>query len=269
MRILKALRRKPVPDESAETPKGSPTRRLFTTNRYPVYYMSTTKCGCTFLKNLFYLLDHDEPHPDAVNIHAYPDDLLRATEVPLDTVCESAHAFMVVRDPVDRFFSLYFDKIYRNGPQNFPRIREVLVAQEGLDIRPGIDAGRHRQNCLIMIDWLARNHAGETDMPVNPHWRRQAARIRQGRKMHLTHLTLDGLEWQLPMLLEDVIPDIVGKMAAVTARNRTAPPVAKSDILDEALRDRIIAVYRADRKAHVAASKYWDGLRNAGDADRS
>jgi len=51
------------------------THKFITTRRHPVYYMAITKCGSTFLKNLFYVLDHDELHPNPDYIHDHPQDL--------------------------------------------------------------------------------------------------------------------------------------------------------------------------------------------------
>lgn len=67
------------------------------------YYLPTTKCGSTYLKNLFYYLDHAEEHSAGVNIHSNADDLVRAHRGDEETINQSPYAFAVLRDPVDRF----------------------------------------------------------------------------------------------------------------------------------------------------------------------
>jgi hypothetical protein len=248
----------------AGNPGGlSPTRVLFTTHRYPVYYLAITKCGCTFLKNLFWQLDHGEPHPDADNIHRYEDGIPRATDRSVEDIHASAHAFVVIRDPVDRFLSLYFDKIWGDGPQAFDALRLDLARSEGIALDRGLDAAGHRRNAKLLIDWLERNLRGETARPPNPHWRPQSQRLWHARRLKLRQLTLDGLDWQLPRLLGDIIPDIQARMDAVKARNRTPRPVGRDDLADPALVEAVNRVYAADRRAYDRQSAIWARQRRS------
>lgn len=240
-----------------EADEDKRTRKFHTTRRFPIYYMSITKCGSTYLKNLFYALDHDNEHDAANNIHDHADDLIRATGLPFWMIRRSKYAFTVVRDPVSRFVSLYFDKIYGDGPQNFPELRQEIAGEAGLNLSRGLNAEEHRENCHRFLAWLGKNLAGDTDAAINPHWRPQSRRIATVADFRISFLTLDGLDWQLPAFLGPVVPDIAEKMARVRTRNKAAYPVASTQVLDDGLRDRIRALYAEDQALYERVSRWW------------
>jgi len=232
-------------------------QRMLTLRSAPVYYLPITKSGSTYLKNLFYYLDHAEEHVSGIDIHSNPNDLVRAKSGDEKAIRQSPYAFAVLRDPVDRFLSLYFDKIYGDGPNNFADIRGYLADEIGLDLTRDLDATAHRENCILLIDWLALNLAFKTDVPVNHHWRRQSNRLQRVNELDITHLTLDGLDWQLPMFLGDVVPNLRHAMGAVTSDNRTDKPFARFEIMDATLLGKIETVYANDKKLYEQASRDW------------
>jgi len=227
-------------------PNADNTQKFITTRRYPIYYLAITKCASTYLKNVFFALDNDRVHQDPDRIHDYPSDLVRADRTPRWMIRRSPYAFAVIRDPVSRFLSLYFDKIYGDGPQNFPDLRQHLAGTIGLDLSRGVDADRHRHNCKKLIEWIARNLERETSVPVNPHWRRQISRIRAVEHMKPAFLTAENLDAGLLHHLGRIVPDLEQKMAMVRGRNRARYPFAKQDVLDPGLEARINAIYADD-----------------------
>ena len=237
------------------------THKFLTTRRYPIYCLSITKCGCTFLKNLFYYLDNDRLHRRAAFIHDHPEDLTRAGDVPPWMIRKSRNVFTVLRRPSHRFLSMYFDKIHGTGPQNFSTLRHEIAAECGLDLRQNIDAAAHRDNCKKLIEWIARNLNDETDIPINAHWRPQSWRIETVEHFGLGTFTLDGLDWQLPAYFGDLIPDLQAKMAAVRARNVTPYPVPKDAVLDAALETAINAVYAGDLRRYERTRTGWEKRR--------
>ncbi len=249
---LRKRREKPRPAPD----RRSPAELMIRLRRADVYYLHIAKSGSTYLKNLFYYLDHGRMHPDGESIHGTPE-LLRATPEEFEAIRNSRHAFAVIRDPVARFLSLYFDKIYGEGPRNFPDLRDYFTQKVGLDLSRDLDLAGHRRNCRLLIDWIGENLAGNTDQPVNFHWRRQARRLKRVEPLQLELLTLDGLDWQLPLLLEDTLPDIREAMAAVRARNQSTAPVDKNAVPDADLLARINEVYAADRRLYDRAQARW------------
>lgn len=234
-------------------------RAFYTTRNYPIYYLSITKCGSTFLKNVFYALDHNHSHPDGEHVHDTERGLIRARDVPTEDIMASPYVFTVLRDPRERFLSFYFDKIYGDGPRNFPMLRKRLQDEIALDLTPGLDESAHIQNCLRLAGWIERNLKGATDEPVNFHWRQQTARLRRVREFDVVGLTLDGLNWQLPEFLRPVVPDLSARMEAVTERNHSTkdgrPKVEDTPELDAEL----TRIYAQDFERYTTAKQAWAG----------
>ena len=254
--MLRWFRKKPVEEKSR-----TPAERMLTLKRAEVYYLPITKCGSTYLKNLFHYLDSGVEHESGPNIHHRPEALVRAGADDMEKIRNSGHAFTVVRDPVDRFISMYFDKVHREGPRNFGDLRLLLAEELNLDLTADLSVDEHRRNCRKLITWLEKNLAFETDIPINHHWRRQASRLKRVEALELVHLTLDGLDWQLPMLIGDVIPDISEVMAAVKERNRIPRPFTREELLDDALKAKIEQVYERDLALYTAATDFWRSAR--------
>ncbi|QPH52722.1 sulfotransferase family 2 domain-containing protein [Pontivivens ytuae] len=237
---------------------------LYTTRTYPIYYLSITKCGCTFLKSLFYALDFGEEHPDGIHLHRQEQGLIRADDIPPETVRTSPYAFVVLRDPVTRYVSFYLDKIWGDGPTNFPEIRDRLAEDGIVDLARDLDVEGHRANVMRLLEWTSRSLAGEPEEALVAggryhHWRAQTGRLRRARHFPLTHLTLEGLDWQLPLLLKPVIPDLAERMEIVKERNRSPRPVPLREIADEATAAAIRARYQRDGRLHARATEVWAG----------
>jgi hypothetical protein len=234
-------------------------RAFYTTRNYPIYYLSITKCGSTFLKNVFYALDHNHSHPDGEHVHDTERGLIRARDVPTEDILTSPYVFTVLRDPRERFLSFYFDKIYGDGPRNFPALRNRLKDEIGLNLVSGLTAAHHVDNCIRLAGWIDKNLKGATDEPINFHWRQQSARLRRVREFDIVPLTLDGLNWQLPEFLRPVIPDLAARMEAVTERNHSSkegrPKIEDTPELDAELR----RIYAQDYDRYIAAKEAWAG----------
>ncbi len=238
------------------------THKFLTTRRHPIYYMPITKCGSTFLKNLIYVLDHDKPHENPDYIHDHNQDFVRANKTDPDLIRRSKLAFTILRKPSSRFLSLYFDKIYGVGPQNFPEMRLEIAQDCGLDLDPEVTVEGHINNCTRLIDWIEGNLSGDTEIEVNPHWRPQTARVSTVEHLNVRFLTLDGLNWQLPVLLADVVPNLTKKMALARARNITQYPVSPSEVLTHDLECKINEVYADDLAQYQHTKRHW-GTRPA------
>lgn len=238
-------------------PNADKTHRFITTRRFPIYYMPITKCGSTFMKNLMYVLDHDELHPNASRIHDYPGDLRRADTTPAWMIRRSKSAFSILRNPVSRFLSLYFDKIYGTGPQNFPQLRLEIAEDCDLDLSPNLTAKQHQVNCRKLIGWIDNNLSGETDIEINPHWRPQSVRANAVRHLKVGFLTTDGLDQQLPNYLGHIIPNLSDKIAKASVRNQTLYPVSIDEVTNSDLEAEINRVYEQDLANYTRVSKYW------------
>jgi hypothetical protein len=128
------------------------TSRLFTSRRYPIHYLVIPKCGCTFIKNVLWHLENDASHGNALRIHDDDNYFQRADALGLtaEQIIMREHAFTVVRNPIDRFFSLYSDKVVGKGHARFVPLRKVLVDNHGL--RPDVTSVRLKTLMLQKLD---------------------------------------------------------------------------------------------------------------------
>ncbi len=234
-----------------------PGRFLFTTQRYPIFYLQITKCGCTFLRNLLYYLDNKRVHPDSSRIHSHEQDFLKADMIPRAVLLDSPYLFAVIRDPVDRFLSLYFDKLANRGSFYDHAMRARVSNAAGLDQSPELDLEGHRQNCLKTLYWFGLNLDTKRHGKPNPHWQRQSVRLSRMEGLKPRLLTLDDLSWQLPQLLAPIIPDIETAMSAVKSRNTTQKPFSRDEMLTPELEAAVYSVYRDDADRYARVRSEW------------
>ncbi len=236
--------------------RPGPGRVLFTTHRYPIFYLQITKCGCTYVRNLLYYLDHDALHPDASRIHAHDEDFVKADLISREVIKGAPGLFAVIRDPVDRFLSLYFDKIANRQNQFDAGMRRRVVNAAGLDLTRD-DLATHRENCLKTLAWFSRNLDTDTAGKPNPHWQRQSVRLSRIEGLNARLLTLDGLSAQLMQILGPLVPDFGRKAAAVTTRNTSKKRFTKAEIMTSEIAETVRALYEKDAALYEKISAEW------------
>lgn len=249
----------------ADAARTTPIDVLFVSQTTGVKYAAIAKCGSTFVKQLLWHIDHGAPHPAGDAIHDAEATLPREEVWDPAALSDAAAAFVVVRNPIDRFLSLYFDKVVGPGAARFVPLRARLIAERGLDPAPdGVAA--HRRNCLITLDWIEDTLKRRVDMAVNPHWRPQVMRLMAAETLNLQVLTLDGLNAQLTHLLSPHVPDLAAHLAGARGkeraggRNRSARPVAREALVSDALRERIGAIYARDKALYWRARRGWSAV---------
>jgi hypothetical protein len=200
-------------------------------------YHQITKCGCSFAKALINQLD------GRANDAAPIKDLWSSGGAP---------AFVIIRNPVDRFMSLYFDKIFR-GPSHIGR----HFLDRGLVDRNATSITSHELNCLQSLGWINATIKRCVSAKPNYHWRPQIHRLHKVSKLNVHMLTLDGLSWQLPHLLRDTCPDIEKVMKRVGMRNQSPKPFAPAQIVSQKLRRQISRIYAADEQVYAEVNRHW------------
>lgn len=232
---------------------GRKAEAFYKLSAHPVYMAVATKSGCTFLKNLFYYINNGEPHPLGDQIHQREDQLLRGSEEDIPTIENSPYVFMVVRNPVQRFFSLYFDKFYKLGDEKTEWFREDVGRPIGMNFEPDLTLEEHQKNARLLIDWIDLNLDGRTDRKIDAHWRKQFAFYSVVKKFEPKLLPLEYMNDALPMLLQPEIPNILDAMSAVRTRNKSKKPYTTNEMRHWALTKRIREVYQRDMKLHKRA----------------
>lgn len=239
-------------------PRKAIGQTLFTTERYPLYYRMITKCGCTFALNVLYHLNYGHVNADPISVHDDPPVIPWALDTSNEDITNSPYAFVIVRNPVKRFMSLYFDKLY-GLPRNAERagLRGYFIENGLVDPEAGTDPVRHRDNCMRSIQWIGQNLKGLTDQEKNFHWKPQRYKLNQIKSFKFHVLQLEGIDFQLSQILKPLVPHIEDVIKAVSAQNVSQKPAKPKDILNDELRQMITDTYRGDTRIYREVSKYW------------
>jgi len=232
-------------------------RHLYTTNRHPLFYVQINKCGCTFLRNLLFYIDNNRPHPFSDRIHSFDHEFVKASAIPAEVLTASKYVFCAVRDPIDRFLSLYFDKLCDVENQRDIWMRKLFEAEAGLQLGADLNLEIHRANCLKALNWIGLNLDGKTEAKTNPHWQRQSVVLGRVSAFRPKLLDLDNLSQQLAQLLLPLVPDIVEVISKITERNESIKPFSRAEIMNDELATAIHTVYPDDINLISQARRSW------------
>ena len=235
---------------------GPQLERLLSCRNLPIRYLFIPKCGCTFVKNLLWRLDNGKIYPNPTRIHDVMDEFARASQFDLtvEQVRAEDHCFVVLRNPVDRFLSLYFDKVVGEGYKKFVPLRETLK-NYGLNVEAR-DPADHTRNCMIMIDWIETNLTTNNELPRDAHWSHQHWRGDTIKGFNMKMITISNLNSRLWLLLSDIIPD-VEEIISQMERYATNSKDRKESVLDATVKNRINKVYRRDREIYEKLRDVW------------
>lgn len=232
--------------------------RLFSTHAHrDIQYLVIPKCGCTFVKNVLWRIDYERSHDNPIRVHDNDDDFPRADDhgYTIDSIRVNPYAFTVFRNPIDRFLSLYFDKVIGDGHKNFVPLRELLVNYYGISPEP-TSIKEHRRNCMILLDWIEMSFHNEAELNPNPHWTPQGWRMGVIKKYDLKILMLDNLGDKLKLLLRPLVPNIDQFVDGIE-KNSSKKSIGRSQLMDDRLRERIKEIYHHDQWLTRRAWKYW------------
>ena len=234
--------------------------RLLTCRNLPIRYLFIPKCGCTFVKNLIWKLDYGDIYSNQSRIHDVMDEFTRASDLGLsiDQIRREEHGFVVIRNPIDRFLSLYFDKVVGTGFSRYLPLRSTLESH-GLYVGAS-SASEHLRNCMIMIGWIEENLTSVNELPRDAHWTPQHWRGEIIKSFDLKPIPLANLSARLTVLLSDLIPDI-GSTLVGMEKYATNSGDRKDAILDAKLRSHINRVYHRDRELYEKVRQKWQTLK--------
>ncbi|MEM8653598.1 MAG: sulfotransferase family 2 domain-containing protein [Pseudomonadota bacterium] len=230
---------------------------LYTTQRHPIYWHHIAKNAGTFMKHLMYLLDHDTALDHTGKLHDWDAHLVRATHVSRDQLDTPPYGFIVLRNPFQRFLSVYFDKVYGPGGQPRPGIGRAFFQSNSIDRSPDLEAAGHIENCLKLAHWTADNIAGRTRTAPNWHLVPQLHQVAQVYDLNFRALTVEQLDWQLTHLLSGLIPDIADRIARVPDRNSADRAIRHQDMLVPDLKSTLKQIYADDLATFREARAFW------------
>lgn len=235
-------------------------KRLFVVEGLPLRYLVIPKCGCTYVKNILWQLRTGGAHPNPLRVHNDDGLFRRASDLGLtvEQIAAEQFAFTVIRHPIDRFLSLYFDKIVGSGRTMFVPLAQVLERGHGLNPAP-TSLDDHQANLLITINWLRDNLARGIDLEPDAHWTPQVWRKNIMKSCNLKLLQVDQLTSQLRYLLVPQIPQLEGLLQG-SEQNRSSRTVQKSSVLTRDIRAAVNEVYAADKTLYQRVSRHWSAL---------
>jgi len=222
----------------------------------PFNCVLSLKAGSTFLRNLIYILDQGAPFEG--NEKAFPTSLLNRELTREELAGEVS--FYIVRDPVERFFSLYFDKVIGKPENRFVWITDKLKTHRVFHDGPELTLAQHRENAMSLLGFLGVRLRGQIKGPINPHWNKQITRLQPAIMFQLQPLMLEQLEPQLLTIAKGRIDGLEAAIDMVQSRNRSPRPVAVADILTPEIYHKIASLYPEDLQLYDLVKTGWSLL---------
>ncbi len=233
-----------------------PRLSVISARNQPFNCLISLKVGSTFLRNLIYMLDHGEAF--STNEKEFPTGLLNRELTAVELANEVS--FFVVRDPVARFFSLYFDKVVGKEDNRFPwivaKLKEHRIFHEG----PELSLEQHRENCMSLLGFLGVRLRGKTKGSINAHWVKQITRAEKAIPFGLHPLMLENLEAQLVQIAENRIDGLEQAISRVQSRNRSPQIASVVDILTTEMHQKIASLYPEDIQLYDFVKTGWEVL---------
>lgn len=227
--------------------------------QHPVYYQQITKCGCTFVKNLFYLIDDPRRAPQGDGIHRIDDQILRAGDVADEEILASPLRFIIIRDPVSRFLSLYFDKICPANGKNADHFAFLFRDEAGVNLQAETLI-EHQSNISKSLNYINKSVNMQLGEPPNWHWRPQLYRVAQIAHLDFLMIPLEEMQATLSTLLRPHVPQIDEQIARITQRNTSRANIKKADLTNDAIAEQIADIYPRDTAMYHEVKRHWRGI---------
>lgn len=246
--------------------KSKQLNRLFTDPDGRLFYLVIPKCGCTYVKNILWHLHHGKPHADPKRVHDSDSSFLRASEVVEQDkdVLGSERAFVILRNPVDRFLSLYFDKVVGDGWRHYVPLRQVLIAHYGLNIDAST-TDEHARNCERMVMFLKDNFRDNAHLTPEAHWTRQSDRKNIMRRFDLKVVLTEDLTRHMTILLANIEGNVATAISRSEQYSSARREVGRT-VLDKETRKAINQLYIEDRFLYKNARDAWIKIKDGPEA---
>ncbi|HKY91032.1 MAG TPA: sulfotransferase family 2 domain-containing protein [Nevskiaceae bacterium] len=221
----------------------------------PVIYLNIPKSACTSVKNHLFFLHHGHYLDNPLDIHKA---LQKSREADVQErkavrrrLATRSMSFTFVRHPGKRAYSCFGEKICTDSPYAFPRIREFLVGNYGVDFdgygTPAYSLERHRENYGRFLEFVRDNVAHKTSVRRDAHWAPQVELLH-----HFQRALIIDFIGRVETFAEDLRFALRGVPAAASIdwsrkfNEGPPPPFSYEEVATPELRDLMHQVYRRD-----------------------
>jgi len=232
---------------------------LIGTSALPLAYLNMPKAACSTIKNILYYLETGSWFSDPLGIHRHIQQgstLLRGSALAKHrhqtTLQRPYITFTFVRHPGRRAYSAFIEKIWFIHPYSFPRIRCFLQ-----DSRSMVVAGPAEEASLpvvrsafsLFLDFVLDNLAGKSPFPPNPHWASQYSRLRNFRPLDDISFVgrVETFRQDMTALLSMAsYAENTAALAGKRFNEGATPPFAYEEVLDAAIAEKLLTIYKSD-----------------------
>lgn len=155
--------------------------------RYPLIYLNMPKCACTTIKNIMQFIDCGSYIDDPLTVHRKINrgEILvsyKNMDELLNSIKNKRMAFTFVRNPLNRAYSCFIEKIYYISPYSFPRIGRHIIQNYGMapivgHTDNGISAEVMNDSFKKFLLFVRDNIVGKTSIRKDAHWALQKSII--------------------------------------------------------------------------------------------
>jgi hypothetical protein len=212
----------------------------------PLSYVLNPKAACTLCLHFVFFANHNYRYFDIARIHTSPTALFRIRGSELDPQIINTYyrlspeSFTFVRDPLRRFVSFFFEKIFLGGDPDFLPIRDTLTSVHGIDLSPEANLA---QSCLNFAKLVASTVDQKS---TDPHLRPQYINLAVGGRFTVdTILRLDDHGSLLAFFSKWIGAE---KAKWFLSLQFNVQKYASDEIITDELKDLIRSIYAQDYK---------------------
>jgi Sulfotransferase family len=148
----------------------------------PLSYVLNPKAACTLSLHFLFYLNHNYRYFDISYIHFSRSALFRLRGPELDPRVLQAfyrlspERFSFVRDPLRRFVSAFYEKVFLGGDADYMELRDMLTSVHNIDLSPEADPAK---SCLAFAKWISSH---QDQRLIERHFRPQCLNLMVGSR---------------------------------------------------------------------------------------
>ena len=242
------------------TGTGSGSRMFVTCDEGGISAFIMPKCGCSLINNAVYKANTGKLFHDPSRIHF--DKTAHNVTHQRDAAdgADPARCFGVIRNPVNRFVSFYYDKMFSTSDLALPGLRRKLERWASqargetftIDTSPDARIAVHRKNLLGLLDGVeALLDTGNPDHR-NGHYDRQTDMMARAGAGDFPVAVLEDLQATFPAQIAQASPGFLKTLLSLPPINESRKPFPVKVVVSTTVRRRIQDVYKDDIAMYAA-----------------